>query len=198
MNPGTYTINYACCPTCSTPVPAEQCNTDHFFACSRCSSQLIADIFPALYREHQAGARGESIVDTADASCFYHPQKKAAVVCSSCGRFLCQLCEIDHAGSSICPVCLQNGRDKEDIQTLVTQRTLHDNIALAVSVLPIISIILVYFTLFTAPLALFLALRAWKKPLSILPRTRVRFILAILLSLLQIVAWVFAFILLFN
>ena len=44
-------------------------------------------------------------------------------------------------------------------------------------------------TLITAPMALFLAIRYWNAPRSLIHRTKVRFIFAILFSSLQIVGW---------
>jgi hypothetical protein len=49
--------------------------------------------------------------------------------------------------------------------------------------------ITIYFTLITAPIALYLAIRHWKSPTSLVRRTKIRFILAMVLASLQILAW---------
>ena len=53
---------------------------------------------------------------------------------------------------------------------------LYDKIALALAVYPML---LFYLTFFTAPMAIFVAIRYWKAPASILPRTRIRSVIAI-------------------
>jgi hypothetical protein len=53
---------------------------------------------------------------------------------------------------------------------------------------------LFYFvTLFTAPLAIYLTVRHWKTPSGIIPRTRIRFILAFLIAGFQIAGWILFF-----
>jgi hypothetical protein len=43
-------------------------------------------------------------------------------------------------------------------------------------------------------MSLFIAIRHWKTPLSIIPRTKIRFIIAMVLSGIQITGWVFLFV----
>lgn len=174
------------CPNCATPVPFDTCNSGREFRCAGCSSRLMADVFPAQFRREAPVAATEQVANPEEATCFYHAGKKAAAICSSCGRFVCRLCEIEHSGKPLCPNCLHKGREREEIVTLIPRRTLYDSIALGLSIIPLITI---WFTIVTAPMALFIAIRHWKTPVSILPRTKVRFIFAILLSLLQIGGW---------
>jgi hypothetical protein len=49
--------------------------------------------------------------------------------------------------------------------------------------------IIFYFTIVTAPIAIYLSIRHWNSPMGIIRRTKVRFILAIVISGLQIFAW---------
>jgi hypothetical protein len=49
--------------------------------------------------------------------------------------------------------------------------------------------ITIWFTLVTAPIALYLALRHWKSPTSLVRRTKIRFVFAVTLAGLQILAW---------
>ncbi len=65
---------------------------------------------------------------------------------------------------------------------------LYDATALRLAFYPIL---IFWFTLVTAPVALYLAIRHWNSPTSIVRRTRIRFVLAITLSSLQILAWIF-------
>ena len=81
-------------------------------------------------------------------------------------------------GRHFCPACLETGKTKGRIKSLDNQRTLYDSIALSLAVLPIL---IFYFTIITAPMALFVAIRYWKTPQSILRRTRIRAIAAIVI-----------------
>lgn len=154
--------------------------------CPSCSVSIRAEIFPAILRPADGAGSTGSKISEGEASCFYHPEKQAVEVCSSCGRFLCSLCELDLAGRCICPVCLEQGRKTGEFQELVRRRTLYDSIALNAAIVPLF---IWPVTLVTSPLALIYSVYVWQKPSSILPRTRVRIIVALILSSLQIAGW---------
>jgi len=155
--------------------------------CLNCGAQLQAYVFPAI-SQVLVGKGGEALLSDTEASCFYHPQKKAAAACETCGRFLCALCDVDFNGKHLCPACIESGKKKGKMTNLENRRMLHDHIALSLALLPM----LIYpFTIVTAPAAIYYAIRYWKTPSSILPRTRIRNILAIFIALLQIAAWCF-------
>lgn len=121
-----------------------------------------------------------------ESSCFYHPQKKAVLPCDGCGRFVCALCDCQLNGQHFCPVCLETGKTKGKIKSLDNQRTLYDRIALSLAIYPLL---IFYFTLITAPMALFVAIRYWKSPPSLVRRGKIRFVVAIIFALLQIAGW---------
>jgi hypothetical protein len=175
------------CPKCRAWLLEGVFNQPDFVACPACATPLQAEVFPALFRKPSAGQSGEAIVADGESSCFYHPQKRAAVSCDGCGRFLCPLCDCGLDGRHFCPGCLESGRIRGKIQGLVHQRTRYDKIALALALYPVL---LFYLTIITAPIALFVAIRYWKAPTGLLRPTRSRYIAAIVISLLQIGGWV--------
>src|SRR5262249_33211796 len=118
-----------------------------------------------------------------EASCFYHPVSRAAVHCDECGRFLCRLCEIEIDARRLCPRCFESGVSTNKLESMVTSRTMYDTIALALATVPAM---LIWPAIVGAPFALFVAIRRWRAPGSIVPRTKVRFILAILLALAEL------------
>ncbi|HZR47536.1 MAG TPA: hypothetical protein VFA47_12565 [Candidatus Manganitrophaceae bacterium] len=73
------------------------------------------------------------------------------------------------------------------MKKMVNHRVLYDNISLSLAILPLL---IFWFTIITAPIAIYFILRHWKSPSSILPRTKVRFVLAFLLAVLQITGWI--------
>lgn len=151
-----------------------------------CGSQLQVEVFPALFRRINPGRDGELSMVDGESSCFYHPQKKAVVPCQGCGRFLCALCDCELHGQHFCPACLEVGQTKGKIKNLQNTRTLYDSVALSLAILPLL---LFYFTVVTAPMALYISFRYWNAPMSLLRRSKVRFVLAIVLSTLQIIGW---------
>ena len=90
------------CPKCRAVLGPEFFNQPAWGTCPSCEAKLRVEIFPALFREEKIVA-GEAIQAPGEASCFYHPEKKAAVVCDACGRFLCSLCEVDFDGRTFAP-----------------------------------------------------------------------------------------------
>ena len=82
--------------------------------------------------------------------------------------------------------CIEAGKRKRRIRNLENERFLYDNMALLLAVLPLF---IFYITILTAPAALYLAIRHWSSPSSIIPRTKIRYVLAIVFSVLQIAGW---------
>src|SRR5580765_4769226 len=101
------------CPKCRTPLTAFQSfNQPDFLPCPYCDAPLQVEIFPAFFRPIAAGANAEALMLEGEASCFYHPQKKAVRPCDGCGRFLCALCDCELQGEHFCPACLEGGGKK--------------------------------------------------------------------------------------
>lgn len=178
------------CTKCHSSVSKQLINSTALAACPSCKALLRADVYPALYRSLPEGQSGETLHMDKEAGCFYHPRKKAVIPCSACGRFLCALCDVAFNGDHLCPVCLEKGKTKKKIKNLENHRTCYDSIALLVATVPML---IYWLTIFTAPLAIFLTVRYWRAPSSIIPRTRVRFVLAMAIAGLQIIGWILIF-----
>lgn len=173
------------CSSCSNLIPIELFNTDQPEECSYCSRQTYAFAFPALVRPSEQANSGEQILVEGDASCFFHPQKKAEISCEHCGRFLCSLCDIEFGGQHLCAACIEAGKKKKTLKTLEDRRVLYDDLALALAIVPMI---LFYVVVITAPISIFMSIRHWNSPSSIIPRrTKLRFTFAILISVMQLV-----------
>lgn len=133
---------------------------------------------------HRAGSLAIAEWGSSDgeASCFEHASKKAVAACNRCGRFVCALCRMEAQGAVWCPTCLVSGISKYDLPTMENQRTLYDSMALGMAALPLC---LLYMAIFTGPVALYLTIRYWKRPSSLIPRTKWRLILAAILGALE-------------
>jgi len=93
---------------------------------------------------------------------------------------------VELSGRHLCPPCVETGKKKGRIINLDRHRLLYDGTALRLALLPMIT---VWLTIITAPITLYFSIRHWNSPMSVIRRTKVRFILAIVISGLQILAW---------
>jgi hypothetical protein len=178
------------CPYCGRDLPTSFFNLSAFTPCPQCHHGVQVHGFPAFLKEQTSSGAGESITLEDEASCYYHPDKKAVIPCSVCGRFLCSLCDVEFNDRHICAPCLEAGKEKKKMKNLETRRVLYDDIALALAIIPII---MVWITIVTAPAAIYVAIRHWRSPSSIIPRTKARFIIAIALACLQLGGWAIFF-----
>lgn len=157
--------------------------------CPKCQTLLQVEVFPAMFRQNAPGQLGEVLLVEGESSCFYHPNKKAILPCEGCGRFVCALCDCELNSQHFCPACLEAGKTKGKIKSLENHRVLYDTLALSLAVVPPVSLLFWVFSLFTAPAALFIAIRFWNAPLSLVRRSKIRYVIAIVFASLQIAAW---------
>jgi hypothetical protein len=169
------------CGECSWTIPSEFWNQQG--RCSRCGLTLQTLVFPAIANTAR-GTAPEVIGDDSEASCFYHSHSRAAVPCEQCGRFLCHLCDLEVEGRHLCPSCFQAGLTHKRLETVETRRTMYDTVALALATIPAVFL---WPVLVTAPAALWVVVRRWNAPGSLVSRTRIRFYLAALFALAEIV-----------
>ena len=176
------------CAVCSYPVPREFWNREEGVRCRGCGHTVRATVFPAI-DVHSTGASPVPLEGETESSCFYHPQSRAAQVCDECGRFLCSLCDLEVEGRHICPRCFESGVSSHKIATAEPRRIMYDNVALALATLPFLAI---WPALISAPWSLVVVLTRWNAPSSVVPRTKIRFLLAALFALAEIgfIVWV--------
>ena len=179
------------CPNCRSILPDSAIVHDGLHRCPNCRNILRVDVFNAFHSHPVQGTVGEAVRQQGQAECFYHPGKRAVAACSACGRLLCRLCEIELEERTLCIRCIESGRGDRKIHTLENKRILYSNIALALAVFPAL---IVFPTLFTGPAAIYVALRYWKTPASIVKRMHWRSLLAILFGVGEVAAWAFFFI----
>jgi hypothetical protein len=177
------------CSKCKTLLLDDVFNIGKFGRCPNCNASLQIQVFPALFRQFAPGRQAETVVEESESSCFYHPGKRASLPCDACGRFLCALCDCELNEQHFCPGCLESGRKKGKIKKLENQRTLYDNMALTLAIYPLL---IFWLTIVTAPISIYLVIRHWNTPTSIVHRSKVRFIFALIIASLQIAGWIIA------
>jgi len=174
------------CPRCSHRLEAAHFISAQSARCPACSSEVEAYLFPAFEAlsrpEIHLAAEGEAV-------CFFHSRYRAVSPCDNCGRFLCGTCLITVGSRRLCAECLSHARRQRDQDGLVNHAPLFDNVALLLVILPMVTVVFGFLTILSAPVSLFLALVYWSRQWSLLPRSRVRFVLAIILAILLMAGW---------
>ena len=116
--------------------------------------------------------------------CFAHEDKRAVAACDSCGRFVCGLCRIEWGSRVLCPACINAAEKRTDL--LTRSRPLYDTMALAIA---LGSLVIFTLSLVTAPIAIYLAIRALRAPRSLVPRTMARAWIALSIAVLELGGW---------
>lgn len=181
------------CAQCSTSLPEWELAAGGQATCGECSATNIVRAYPALLEQRQA-VQAESAVE-GEAACFDHPAKKAVAACQQCGRYVCQLCAVEFEGVVRCPACAAGGVAVPRNTQEVTRRTLYDSIALTI---PLAALIMWPLTIIAAPASLVVSIAKWRQPLSLVRRSRWRFVLAILIDLAQIAFWILIIVLMLR
>ena len=180
------------CAECGSPLSLVAAGDPGFIPCPRCRTSFRVDLFPAFFRKSEERASSASL-EAGDATCFNHPDKRAVVVCDACGRFLCSLCEIEMDGRHICPGCLEKSRTRDEKKGGGDRRIMYDSLALSLAVYPIVLFPFFWLTPVTAPVAVFLALRKWNAPRSIVSRGRLQSVATLVVAAPQILLWAYVF-----
>lgn len=184
------------CTHCQNPLPVSLLNQPELEACPACESKFQVLTFPSLSLGLRQGSLSEPILAEGEASCYYHPDKRAVVPCHRCGRFLCGLCEMILNEEHLCPACLKSAEEKGSLAALDHRRILYDRMALLVALLPVLFLWPV--TILTGPLAIGIGIYSLKKPAGLVEHFRFRAYLAMLFGFLETAAWIWGGIAVFS
>ena len=177
------------CPSCGAALPVAARAPGASFPCPGCGAPTDLFLFPALVRP-PANTIPAAASLPGDATCFHHPDRVAVVACVICGRFLCGLCDLDLGDRHVCATCLHAEHESGGpAGRRVSRFVQYDSLALALATIPILSLAFWFLSCLAAPAAAFLAVRFWRRPVSLLPRTKLRFVLALLIAAATIVGW---------
>jgi hypothetical protein len=171
------------CASCSWPLDSELWNRGTASRCPSCGQQVQATVYPAVELV-RTGVKPEALLSETEASCFFHPQSRALAPCDQCGRFLCGLCDLEIDGRHMCPACLVPAPGQLSPALLEPRRTMFDTVVLLVAILPIL---LWPFLFISAPTTLFLVVRYWRKQSSLVKRTKIRFVIAAVIAVAEMV-----------
>lgn len=173
------------CARCNAPLPGWELAGGNDATCTSCGSANQVRVFPAALRR-EGPVEAASAAD-GEAACFDHPGKRAVAACRHCGRFVCALCSVEFGAEVWCPTCVVARAGNAHSANPDTSRVLYDSIAVLA---PWLAMILWPITVIIGPGTVLFSLLKWREPLSLVRRSHWRFVLAILLGLLQTGAWV--------
>ena len=169
-------MNEIRCAKCGMAPPSIPEESVAEFKCVKCGTVNTVRLYPAAWRLTEIAEAAPVLPE--EASCFLHPEAKAVAVCSSCGRFLCGMCEIVIKGKTVCPQCMAKPSGEKD---RVPRLMRYDKLAL---MLAVVSFFITLFGIFTILASLFVCIRWWKAPLGPTCDSRWRFRLALALCIL--------------
>jgi len=171
-------MGYVVCGACSMRIPPSNWNQEFPVPCPACAREVTVTVFPVALQPPKP-VLPERVVTGQEASCYNHAANRALAACDSCGRFLCALCDIESGAGHVCPACF----DRQETPTL-HERVNYDSIALALVTLPML---LCWLPIITTPAALFFAFKFWNAPSPVMPRSRWRLRLTVVIAVLQVV-----------
>lgn len=177
------------CPHCHSGFPREWSASVSPFPCPNCARVMEVHVFPAFARSEKTEALAGVRALDGEACCFHHPTKRAMRICDGCGIFICDLCDLDTGKQHLCPTCLEKGQTNKKLTHINNETVLYDGFALGLALAPLTGAFWWIFPI-SAPAALFFGIRYWKAPRSVVPRDNTRMIIAIVLSVLELLAMV--------
>jgi hypothetical protein len=181
------------CPECGFELKPDFTASSEYRACHVCGHETSVLPYPSCFAQGQTITQADLRREEDDASCFYHESKKAANACAQCGRFICALCSAQIGEQVLCPACVvssEKASGEKRPGRLERGRTLYDSLSLIVAVFPALTI---SFSIVGGPIAVYLALRYWKRPGSVVRRYQWRKWLALGLGLAETGGWIWLF-----
>ncbi len=170
------------CPSCRSPLRVERPVERLEERCPVCRAEVALALFPRLHAAPEATVEGSPAAE-GEAACSFFPDLRAEKVCDECGCFLSSRAAVLWGGRDLCLPCLHRLREVEKATDFIGRTRLDDRRALALVTW------LAPFSLFTAPLALYLLFRHRGRPASFAPRSRAVWWIALVLSIGWLAAW---------
>lgn len=176
------------CPKCHRVLSDEWLQENSRQApCPACKAFIYIKSYPRLRVAPDSlkdqAASVQALSGEGDAVCRFYPDLKAEAVCDECGCFLSKKAALSWGGRDLCMPCLHTLREGKGKDEFLAKRVLYDNTALA------LILFLSPFSLFTAPMALYYLIRYRKSSRGIVPRSKFRWWLAMILSIVFSLGW---------
>jgi hypothetical protein len=167
------------CPRCEGPMEVSALMPGAATMCFACRTAVHVLVFPRALAYRSSGEAGPPS-QPEQARCYFHEERTAEAPCQACGRFVCQLCQVEIEGRRLCPECFNRRADDGSLLSMRTREVRHDSLAAQ------LGWVWIPFVTFLIPLpvcaisVLYLTIRYYKEPSrSVIPRRPWRFWLGI-------------------
>jgi hypothetical protein len=186
------------CVQCNAPLefPGERAYAVES-RCASCDVLQIQYVYPADART--SGSNAHTAVVDAVATCYFHGASGAENICDDCGRYLCRLCALSLPAPAnnppgfpthVCPTCFAHRVDAEEREPawdlFQTEYPRYDLIAVILASVPVGLLLTFILTPLTSSVALYIAIRNWRRCRN--PVSRFRFYLIVTIGLVMFVA----------
>lgn len=180
------------CALCNQPLHVPEGAAFGVGTCISCHRESSIAAFPALVKNGAPKPPTLSVDPPApgEAACYYSPNRRATKECSHCGVLISDIWAAQWGSETVCLKCLEHLRGQGKDERFESRRILWDNVALVLTLVPL-TFVFWMFAFLTAPAALFIGLRHWNSPRSLVPRSRARLVVALLLAFAQVGGAVF-------
>jgi len=125
------------CEKCRHPLPLFSNGALFETTCQTCRAIYEGALFRVSEQYLPQTQAVKTIQQAEDAQCFFHPGKQAVEVCSTCGRMVCALCDIEQSNGHICPSCI-NDRKRVDEDGRVRRSWAYTNAAWSLMLLNVV------------------------------------------------------------
>ena len=172
------------CPSCRTALPDGLDVAPTVERCASCSTRLRIATFPALFLAAPEAKSNATAIESGEATCFHHEQKRAATSCDACGKFLCQLCDVEVPHGHFCTQCFEAGARQGNIPEFERARIRYDSIIVT---MVIISLLFWFLSPLLPLAAIILGFAKRKAPPSFVSRSRLRLNIALTFAVLEFI-----------
>lgn len=173
------------CHFCQTPLAPERVDDGGGVACGHCERPTQLVVFAAILGGSAGTPAHQVDAHLQGASCFYSPEKLATGECRNCGAWISEEWTARWGAEVYCLKCLEHLRQRGADASFAEGIVLWDSVALFLALVPY-SLVLTFVGFFTAPAALFLTVRHWGSPRSMVHVWRWRFVVAVVMSVLML------------
>lgn len=171
------------CPACRSPLRVTRPTDMLEEKCPVCRAEVTLRMYPRLFHDYEV-AEESFPASEGEATCSFFPELRAEKVCEECGCFLSSRAAVKWAGRDLCLPCLHRLREVERSPDYIGRVKLHDRRALALVTW------LAPFSLFTAPVALYLLFRHRSPTGTFIQRGGAIWWVTLILSIGWLAAWI--------
>jgi hypothetical protein len=181
------------CPKCKFVFDADELSNLNY-KCLSCRLEMEIIPFPALYKSTNVYTR--VLAEENSATCAFHKENQADAVCTHCGRLICSICKIPLGNKTVCPQCIDKSNTIQTNES-GTGSIAWDSLALILVCHPLL-LFFWFLTFFSALASITISIINWNKRINVVTTSKKKFLIAIILSIGWIAAWIIGIYLVTN